>query len=214
MVDIPAERERCRIMIEEVLPGLVNWSAFHEGIKSTVYSSFVLRSGTLIDPMVPEEGLDAIGALAIPQRVVLTNRHHYRHSAQFAKRFGCPVLCHEKGLHVFGGDRPVQGFSFGEAIADDIQALKLASICPEETTLCLDLQRKALSFADGLTRGQDGRLAFMPDKLLGEHPQKVREGLSHNLRAMLEEDFDAMLFAHAEPLSRGGHEQLESFLDV
>lgn len=199
-------------MINEILRGLVNWSAFHEGIKSTVYSSFVLQSGTLIDPMVPEEGLDAIGALATPQRVVLTNRHHYRHSAQFAKRFGCPVLCHQEGLHAFDGDRPVQGFSFGEALADDVQTLKLASISPEETTLCLDLEQKALSFADGLTRRQDGRLAFMPDKLLGEHPQEVRQGLSRNLRAMLDEDFDALLFAHAEPLISGGHEQLEIFL--
>jgi hypothetical protein len=192
---------RLPVMMKEILPGLAP------------SSSFVLRSGTLIDPMVPEEGLDSIAALAAPRCVVLTNRHHYRHSGRFAKRFGCPVLCHEKGLHAFGADRPVQGFSFGEALADDVQALKLASICPEETTLCLDLQQKALSFADGLTRGRDGRLAFMPDELLGEDPQKVREALSRNLRAMLEEDFDALLFAHAAPLLSAGHELLERFLE-
>lgn len=62
--------------------------------------------------MTPEEGLEGISELAVPRRVVLTNRHHYRHSARFAKRFGCPVLCHEAGLYVFGEDRPVQGFSF------------------------------------------------------------------------------------------------------
>jgi hypothetical protein len=74
----------------------------------------VLSSGTLIDPMEPQEGLEALAALATPQRIVLSNRHHYRHSARLAKRFDCPVLCHEAGLEHFAGEHPVQGFSFDE----------------------------------------------------------------------------------------------------
>jgi hypothetical protein len=199
-------------MIQQPLPGLAHWSAFHDGIGSTVYSSFVLSSGTLIDPMEPpEQGLDAIEALAPPRRIVLSNRHHYRHSARFAERFGCPVLCHEAGLWDLQSEE-VRGFSFDEQLAEDVRALELDSICAEETTLLLDLPLGALSFADGLTRSSDGSLAFMPDRLLGEDPAAVRAGLRRNLRRMLEQDFDALLFAHAEPLLEDGHATLRRFL--
>jgi hypothetical protein len=199
-------------MIEEILPGLVQWNAFHEGIGHVVHSSFVLDSGTLIDPMEPEGGLEAIATLATPQRIVLTNRHHYRHSASYSKRFGCPVLCHKTALGHFAEDGPVQGFSFDEQLVEGVRALELGSICAEETTLLLDVQDGALSFGDGLTRDEDGSLTFMPDALLGDDPQRVRAGLLRNLRRMLDEDFDALLFAHSEPVLSGGRALLSDFL--
>jgi hypothetical protein len=203
-------------MIEEIVPGVVQWDAFRETIGQRVHSTFVLPSGTLIDPMVPDEdgGLDAVAELATPRRIVLSNRLHYRDSARYAKRFGCPVLCHEAGLSHFADERPVQGFSFAEQLADDVRALELGSICAEETTLLLDVDGGgALAFGDGLTRDEDGALTFMPDKLLGEDPADVRAGLAGNLRRMLdEEDFDTLLFAHAEPVSDGGRALLGEFL--
>lgn len=199
-------------MIEEALPGLVHWNAFHESIGQMVRSCFVLDSGTLIDPMEPEEGLEAIATLATPRRIVLTNRHHYRHSASYAERFGCPVLCHKTALGHFAEEHPVRGFSFDEQLVEGVRALELGSICVEETTLLLDVADGTLSFGDGLTRAEDGSLTFMPDGLLGEDPQRVRVGLLRNLRRMLDEDFDALLFAHGEPVLCGGRALLSDFL--
>ncbi len=202
-------------MIEEIVPGVVQWDAFRETIGRKVHSTFVLSSGTLIDPMAPDEdaGLDAVAELTTPRRIVLSNRLHYRDSALYAKRFGCPVLCHQAGLSHFADERPVQGFSFAEQLADDVRALELGSICAEETTLLLDAGGGALAFGDGLTRAEDGALAFMPDQLLGDNPEEVRAGLARSLRRMLEEeDFDALLFAHAEPVSDGGRALLGEFL--
>lgn len=199
-------------MIEEILPGLVQWSAFHEGIGRTVFSHFQLGSGTLIDPMEPTEGLEAVAELATPQQIVLTNRHHYRHSDRYVERFGCPVFCHEAGIYHFADERPVRAFTFDEQLARDVRALELGSICPEETTLLLDAEECVLCFGDGVTRDADGRLAFMPDELLGEHPGRVRAGLGRNLRRMFDEDFNALLFAHAEPVLDGGREMLSDFL--
>ncbi|HTA13709.1 MAG TPA: hypothetical protein VK781_02495 [Solirubrobacteraceae bacterium] len=199
-------------MIEEVLPGLFQWEAFHAGIDRVVHSGFVPDSGTLIDPMEPEEGLEAIAALATPRRIVLTNRHHYRHSASYVERFGCAVLCHRAGLAHFSQNSSVQAFSFDELLADGVRALELGSICAEETTLLLDMHEGALSFGDGLTRQQDGSLAFMPDALLGDDSQGVRAGLLKHLRRMLDEDFDALLFAHSEPVLSGGRILLSDFL--
>jgi len=202
-------------MIEEIVPGIVQWDAFRETIGRRVHSTFVLSSGTLIDPMEPDGdgGLDAVAELATPRRIVLSNRLHYRDSARYAKRFGCPVLCHEAGLSHFAGERPVQGFSFNEQLADDVRALELGSICAEETTLLLDVAGGALAFGDGLTRDEDGALTFMPDQLLGDDAEDVRAGLAKRLRRMLdEEDFDTLLFAHAEPVSGGGRALLGEFL--
>jgi hypothetical protein len=199
-------------MVEEILPGVVHWTAFHEGIGRVVHSAFALESCTLIDPMEPDEGLDALGSLAVPRRIVLTNRHHHRHSERYAQSFGCPVLCHEAGIGHFAGGPDVNGFAFDEQLAEGVRALELASICAEETTLLLDAAGGALCFGDGLTRAEDGSLAFMPDELLGEDPEGVRAGLHRNLGRMCEEDFDALLFAHAEPVLGGGRALLGEFL--
>jgi hypothetical protein len=199
-------------MIEELIPGVFHWSAFHEGIQHTVHSAFVLDSGTLIDPMEPEGGLDAIGDLANPRQIVLTNRHHHRHSDRFVERFSCEVLCHEAGLAHFDGRARVRGFSFDEQLAEGVRALELASICAEEATLLVDAGGGALCFGDGLTRGEDGSLAFMPDELLGDDPEGVRAGLHRNLRRMCEEDFDTLLFAHAQPIVGEGRARLGEFL--
>jgi len=201
-------------MVEEILPGLVQWSAFHEGIGREVYSCFAVSSGTLIDPMEPAEGVEAIAALGRPRRIVLTNRHHYRHSARFAAEASCPVLCQEAGLDHFGEDRPVEGYAFDEQLAEGVRALQLGSICAEETALLVDSADGVLCFGDGLTRNEEGSLAFMPDRLLGDDPAGVRAGLCRSLRRIhAEEDFDGLLFAHAPAVLEGGHALLGEFLD-
>lgn len=201
-------------MIEEILPGLVEWSAHHDGIGATVFSCLVVESGTLIDPMIPEGGVDALARHGEPRRIVLSNRHHYRHSAAFVQRYRCPVLCHRSGLQDFGPERPVEGFSFGDELAADVRALELDAICPEETTLLLGVGAGVLSFADGLIRTRDGALGFVPDALLGEDPAGVRAGLLAKLGAMLaQEDFDALRFSHGEPIRSGGRELLAAFLE-
>ncbi len=119
-----------KAMIEEVLPGLAQWTAFHEGIGRNVYTHLQLGSGTLIDPMVPEDGLEAVAELATPQQIVLTNRHHFRDSDRYVERFGCPVLCHEAGIYHFAGERAVRGFMFDEQLTSDVRALELGVDLP------------------------------------------------------------------------------------
>jgi hypothetical protein len=217
-------------MIEEILPGLAQWGAYHDGIGRLVHSTFVLESGTLIDPMEPEDGLEVVAALATPRRIVLTNRHHYRHSDRYVERFGCPVLCHEAGIGHFAGDPHLRAFagdphlsalaqnphlctfSFDEQLAPDVRALELGSICAEETTFLIGVADGVLCLGDGVTRERDGSLAFMPNELLGDDADGVRAGLARNLRRVFEEDFDALLFAHAEPVLSGGRALLSDLL--
>ena len=200
--------------MREILPGILHWMAFHTGIRQQVHS-YCVRDGsvTVIDPMLPEGGIDALRGRAEPERILLTNRHHYRQSADLVEAFDCPVQCHEAGLHEFEDGPSVEGFSFGEEVAPGILALEVDAICPEETALHVTTGDGALAFADGLIRSGDGALGFVPDSLMGDDPEAVKDGLHRSFRRLLERDFDALLFAHGEPLVRGGKAALSEFVE-
>jgi len=194
--------------MEEIRPGLLHWTAFRDTIGADVHSYLHTPSGTLLDPMEPLQGVNAVPRV---ERIVLTNRHHYRHSDRFREAFGCPVLCHEAGLHEFP-DGGVEGFSWGDELAPGVTALEVGVLCPEETAVHVG---DALAFADSIIRGRHGELGFVPDWLLGDDPQAIREGLRERFRALAEEvEFDALLLAHGEPISAGGRSALRTFADA
>lgn len=198
--------------MEEIRPGLWHWKALHPKIRVEVSSYYVAGSGTLIDPMLPGGGLEWFREHGEPGRVLLTNRHHHRDSERFREAFGCPVLCHEAGLHEFEGGPEVEGFSFGDELAPGITALELGAICPEETVLHIELGEGLLSFADGLIH--HGELSFVSDALLGEDPEGVKRGLRDGFSMLLDRDFDSLLFAHGDPLLGGGREALREFVEA
>jgi hypothetical protein len=196
--------------MEHIQPGLLHWTAYRETIGADVHSYFHMPSRTLLDPMVPPEGLDALGAE--PERIVLTNRHHYRDS----DRFGCSVLCHESGLHEFGDGRAVEGFAFGDVLAPGVRALEVGVLTPEETAVHLaGAGGGALAFADCVVRGRHGELGFVSDYLLGDDPPSIREGLRAAFRRLCDTiEFEALLLAHGDPIARGGRSALRTFADA
>ena len=101
--------------MEEIIPHVFHWTAFHEGIGQDVHSYFVtgLGPGILIDPMVPSEGLGRFRRHVKPEHIYLTNRLHYRGSGRFVEAFGAKVWCHSAGLHEFEPDQKVRGFEHG-----------------------------------------------------------------------------------------------------
>lgn len=198
--------------MNEVLPGVLHWTTFHEGIGLPVHSHFDVAAAALIDPRVPEDGVDTVARYGRPERILLSNRHHLRHSERFAEVFGCAIRCHEAGLHEFDEGTDVHGFRFGDEVAPGITALEMGALTPEDTAFRLQAGPGALLFADGLIRDDDGALSFVPDSLMGDDPEEVKRGLLESLRALLDEDFDALLFAHGEPLPSGGREALRDFV--
>jgi hypothetical protein len=196
--------------MREVLPGINHWSAIHPRIRQPVSSYYLEEARLLIDPLVPREGLEWF-ADRPPRQIVLTNRHHYRQSDRFVEAFGCVVRCSEPGLHEFEGKRAVEGFAFGEELAPGITAVEIDAICPDDTALHIAIGDGAIAFADGLVR-PGGALAFVPDLLMGDDPAVVKARVLDSLQGVLELPFDSLLFAHGDPLVRGGKRALRDFV--
>jgi hypothetical protein len=197
--------------MDEIVPGVLHWTAYRDTISADVHSYYHEPSGTVLDPMVPPEGLEAFDGRHVAH-LVLTNRHHYRHADAFRERFGATVHCHEAGLHAFRDDQHVQGFAFGEQITPGVRALKVAVLTPEETAVHLSGGGGALAFADAVIRGRHGELGFVPDSLLGDDPQTIRAGLREAFSRLARElEFEALLMAHGEPLHHGGRSALLTF---
>jgi hypothetical protein len=197
--------------MEEILPGVLHWTALHPKIKFDVSSYYALDSRTLIDPLTPDDVLAELREHAAPERIVLTNRHHLRESETLAAEFGCPILCHEAGLHEFAGGGPdVDGFAFGDELGPGVQALEVGVICDEESAVLLT-GPGALCVADGVMN-YGHTLAFVPDQLIGDDPEAIKAGLRRAYtRIATGEDFDALLLAHGDPIPEGGREALRSW---
>ena len=196
--------------MREISPGLHHWKAPHPRIGEEVSSYYVEPLRTLLDPMLPPDaGLDPFRGRE-PERIILTNRHHYRDSAAFVDEFECPVLCHEAGLHEFEGGPDVQGFAFGDHLADGVVAHEVGVICPEETALHIDIAGGALAIADAVVR-YGGDLRFVSGDLLGDDPAAIRRGLLASLAKLAELDFETLLLAHGDPLVGDGADALRRF---
>jgi hypothetical protein len=199
--------------MRELVPGIFHWTAFRETIRQPVSSYYVEPAAALIDPMLPQEGLEWFERHERPQRVLLTNRHHYRDSSRFADAFGCTVLCSEPGLHEFG-DGQVEGFAFGAEVAPGITALEVGGICPDESALHIAAGDGALAVADGVIRHEGGPLAFVPDFLMGDDPVAVKTALLRSYAGLLDHDFSSLLLAHGDPLVADGKTALAQFVDT
>lgn len=196
--------------MKEILPGVFHWTREHPKIKHEVSSYFLADEGVLLDPLVPEGGLDDFPGT--PKHVVLTNRHHFRESDRFRDRFDCKVWCVEQGMNEFRHEDRVHPFRWGDDLPGGIEAIEVGVICPDETALLVAREGGILAVADGVIRYGDGPLDFVPDSLLGERPQEIKKGLRAVYgRLAGERAFDHMLLAHGNPWLGEARQALREF---
>jgi len=208
----------------EILPGLLHWTAAHPKIHVEVSSYWIADARVLLDPLLPSGGVDQLRKLGPPEHVILTNRHHWRHTSEIVAAFDCPVWCNELGLHEIEGEPGrdhVRPFRAGERLPGGIESHEVGVLCPDETALRFDLAAggACLAVADGVVRiGEaargDGPLAFVPDVLIADDPEQVesvKRGLRDVYRRLCELDWDTLLLAHGLPLVGDGREKLRAF---
>jgi hypothetical protein len=195
----------------EIQPGVFWWTAFHPRIRQPVSSYYVAESAALIDPMPLDEPPGWFRERGGVERIVLTNRHHYRASDELREEFGCPVLCNEAGLHEFEGGPEVDGFRVGDEVAPGVVAHDMGAICPDDTALHIAAGGGLVAFADGLIHIGD-EVTVVPDFLMDD-PPKVKRGVVELASRLCELDFDALAFAHGDPIPEGGKRALERFVE-
>jgi hypothetical protein len=197
--------------MQEIAPGLWHWTRRHEQIGSEVSSYYLPAERVLIDPMTPPDGLEWFEQHGAPQHIVLSNRHHDRHSWQLQEAFGCTVHCVRAGIHELDGRGPAEPFDFGDELPGGIVAHEVDAISPDETALHIPAHR-ALACADGLVRPRGGGgLSFVPDSLMDD-PEQTKRGLRQAYARLLELDFDLLLLAHGTPVVGGAREALREFV--
>ncbi len=201
--------------MKEILPGIFHWTTFHEGILEYVHSYYIEATtpAVLIDPRVPAEGLGWFETHKRPEQIYLTNRHHYRHSGQFAEAFDCTIQCHRAGLHEYSHGEKVTGFDHGVTLPGNIRALEVGVLCPEETALHIPLAGGILALRDAIVRDERSHLAFVADYLMGDDPEAVKRGLREVFKGHLHRKFDHLLLAHGKPVINGGKDELRKFLE-
>ncbi|MGZ4223243.1 MAG: hypothetical protein ACXVHB_23700 [Solirubrobacteraceae bacterium] len=197
--------------MNEIAPGLWHWTARQEHISSEVSSYYLLSERVLIDPMIPAEGIEWFEENGAPEHVLLTNRHHDRHSWRLREAFGCSVHCVRNGLYELEGRGPVEPFDFGDELPGGVVVHEVDAICPDETALHIAGHR-ALACADGVIRSAaGGELGFVPDWLMDE-PEDTKRDLRQAYERLLDLDFDVLLLAHGQPVVSDGKEALRRFV--
>lgn len=206
------DREGSLPSVREISPGLWHWTARHEHIGAQVSSYYLADERVLIDPMVPPEGLDRLREHGAPEHVLLTNRHHDRHSWRLRDEFGCTVHCIRNGIYELEGRGRVEPFDFGDELPGGVIVHEVDAICPDETALYIP-RHHAIACADGVVRFRGGdELEFVPDQLMDD-PEETKRGLREAYARLLELDFDLLLLAHGEPVVGGAKEALRTFLE-
>jgi glyoxylase-like metal-dependent hydrolase (beta-lactamase superfamily II) len=194
--------------MREIAPGLWHWTARHEHIGADVSSYYLEAERVLLDPMVPAEGIEWFEEHGPPEHVLLTNRHHDRHSWQLRERFGCAVHCVRNGMHELEGRGEAEPFDFGDGLPGGVVAYEVGAICPDETALHIPAH-DALACADGVIHyGEE--LGFVPDRYMDD-PEQTKPALREAYGRVLDLDFDILLVAHGTPWVGGAKQALRRF---
>jgi hypothetical protein len=201
--------------MHEILPGVWHWMTVHENWGIPVHSCFLpdVGGGVLIDPRVPEQGLEWFRAHGEPAHAILTNRHHYRHCGTFREAFGTTIHCHSAGMHEFTRGEEVEVYEHGDMLAGEIEALEVGVLCPEETAVLVPVEGGVLALGDSVIL--DGNeLGFVPDEHMGDDPPAIKRGIRASLSRILSREFRHLVMAHGEPITDDGKERLRAFVEA
>ncbi len=196
--------------MQEIAPGLWHWTTKHDRIGVPVSSYYLESERVLLDPMTPAEGMAWFEEHGTPEHILLTNRHHDRHSWRFRDALGCTVHCVRNGLHELDGRGPVEPFDFGDTLPGNAVVYEIGAISPDETALHLP-DHGALACADGVVHYGD-RLGFVPEQYMDD-PERTKSGLRRAYAAVLDLDFDNLLLAHGRPIVGGAKAALRRFAE-
>jgi glyoxylase-like metal-dependent hydrolase (beta-lactamase superfamily II) len=194
--------------MQEIAPGLWHWTAPHDHIGADVSSYYLEAERVAIDPMLPPDVLEWFEQRGGPEHILLTNRHHDRHSWRLRDAFGSTVHCVRNGVYELDERGPVEPFDFGDELPGGAVVHEVDAICPDETALHIPAH-SALACADGVIHYGES-LGFVPDRFMDE-PEDTKRKLREAYSRLVELDFDVLLLAHGAPVVGGARDRLRQF---
>jgi glyoxylase-like metal-dependent hydrolase (beta-lactamase superfamily II) len=196
--------------MREILPGILTWAWFAER-QGYDFNGYLLRlpGGNLcVDPVeMTDDVLREIAAEGV-QRIVLTNRNHFRASMKVKERTGARIAIHPADAGFARG----KGTAIDEELQPGQRLGPLAVVAapgksPGEVALHWP-ERRLLVVGDACVGKPPGSCALLPDAVIDDKPRLVA-----SLRALADLDFDALLLGDGAPILAGGREALRQLVE-
>jgi glyoxylase-like metal-dependent hydrolase (beta-lactamase superfamily II) len=190
--------------MRELLPGVFTWPWFSSRFQYDFNGWYFPESRLAVDPVeIPPELLDELKV----ERIVLTNRNHFRDAQKLRTHTGARVAVHpadrafveEKGVTV--DDLLEAGQSVGP-----FTVVAVPGKSPGEIALHWP-ERRILVVGDACVGKAPGVLGLLPDAVLDDKPRLIE-----SLRALKSLDFDTLLVADGHSLLTGGKAALETLV--
>jgi glyoxylase-like metal-dependent hydrolase (beta-lactamase superfamily II) len=195
--------------MREILPDVFMWSWFSEP-HGYDFNGYLVRrdDGSLcIDPVPPgDEGLADIARLHVTT-IVLTNRNHSRAANAVRERTGARVLIHpDDAPHARSQGTNIDGELQPGASIGPLRIITAPGKSPGEVALHWP-ERRMLFVGDAVIGNPPGRCSLLREKVMDDPPR-----LRRSVRALLDLDFDVLLFGDGVPILHDAHARLRELV--
>ncbi len=197
--------------MQEILDDIFTWSRLSEP-HGYDFNGYFLRHGggnVVIDPVEPEPGdLDWLARKGVA-RIVITNRNHSRAANQLRAATGALSAIHPSDAdHARDQGTAIdEALGIGE-IVGPLMVLPAAGKSPGEVALHWP-GRGILFLGDAAVGNPPGRCSLLPEEKLDD-PQRLHA----SLRALVELDFDTLLFGDGVPILQGAKARLRELVET
>jgi len=195
--------------IDEVSPGILVWRAYDSKSKADLFSTaLTTHTGTyVVDPIpLASDGLRTLRAQPVAAGIFLTNVHHARAAAEFARALSLPIFAHGELSDTPDFPQAI-AVQDGEEFSRGLTAVALDGGPVGEMALHYNNNGGTIVVGDALINFEPHGFGVLPAKYC-QNANLLRQ----SLKKLLNYTFERMLFAHGMPILAGARAQLEQLL--
>ncbi len=192
--------------------GWIMWRAYDQAVRTELTSNAVRGSSgewILIDPIaLAPAARAALGPAHPPAAIVLTNGNHVRAAESWRREFRLPVFAHLDAA----ADAPVvvdRVLQEGDLVAGNLRVLEMPGAGAGEIALLRGDAHPLMVVGDLLVNLESHPCQILPAKYCRE----VKSARA-SVRRLATERFDALGFAHGDPIRTGAGARVTGLLDA
>jgi len=195
--------------MQEIVPDIFTWHWFSEP-HGYDFNGYLVRrpEGNLcIDPVPPgDDGLAEIARMQV-STILITNRNHSRAANAVRERTGARVLIHpDDAAHARSQGTLVDGELQPGTSIGPLRAVAAPGKSPGEVALHWP-ERRLLFVGDAVIGNPPGRCALLREKVMDDPPR-----LRRSVRALLDLEFDVLLFGDGVPILHDARARLRELV--